>query len=270
MRLLAFSVPALLTAALLAGCGSDSTAASAGGGGEGSTGTPADGSSGSTSPGVATDTDGSPDTDGVPDTDTDTDATAESSSSSGGPEADPLADEGCEAPEAGEQTPEAIEIADAIEAEIVDLGRDDDIALLNFGIRAGAGAGGIDIFCLSLALHADWFASQETFCVQDTDPDVVLEEASEALASAPTLPSLAELAAVEAAATACLGPFTYIPCAGSAGFLSPTFDPSVLSFSTGEDDGDCTFTSTRVNLDSGSAETLACETESNDTCDTEG
>ncbi len=194
----------------------------------------------------------------------------EGSSSTGGDEADPLADEGCEVLLSGDQTPEADAIAESIEAEIADVGRADDIALLDYGIELGGGAGGVDIFCLSLALHADWFVSQESICVQDTDPDVVLAEVSEALADAPSLPSLATLADIEAAAGECLGDFSYIPCRGSQGFLDPTFDPSLLSFSEGGDDGKCTFTSTRVNLDAGSAEVLDCTTDSNDLCDTEG
>jgi len=264
MRWLTLPVRVLATAALLGGCGSDSTAASAGGGGEGSTGAATDGGPTSTSTSTST----SPDAD--TDTDADTDAEGESSSSSGGDDIEPLDHEDCEGLPSGDQTPEALEIAEAIEVEIANLGRADDIALLDFGIKLGEGAGGADIFCLSLALHADWFVSKESLCIQDIDLEVVVAEVSDALASAPSMPSLAPVAEVEAAAEGCIGAYTYTPCRSSLGFLDSTFDPSVLSFSTGEEVGDCTYTSTRVNLDTASAEVLSCESDSTDTCDTEG
>ena len=170
----------------------------------------------------------------------------------------------------GEQTPEAIEIAASIEQEIEDQGRASDIALVDFGIRLGQGSGGADIFCVSLVLHADWFASLQPLCVQDIDPEIVLAEVSEVISDAPTLPSFAPLADVEAAASPCLESVEYVPCQGSLGFQQATFDPNVIRFSTSEEEDECTFSSRWVTIDAATAEQLSCESDSTDTCDTEG
>lgn len=254
----------VLTAVLLAACGSDSTTESGGADGGGSTGTPVDTDASSTG------TDGDGGSSGI---DGESSGSGEESggSSSGGADASPLDHEGCESvTPAGEQTPEATEIAASIEEAIETLGRADDMVLLDYGIQLGAGLGGADIFCVSLVLHEDWFASQESLCVQDIDPEVVLAEVSEVISSAPTLPSFAPLEEIEATATGCLGSVEYVPCRGTMGFGQSTFDPGVVVFSTGEDEDECTFTSNWANVDAATAELLACESDSSDICDTEG
>ncbi len=263
MRWLTLYVPVLVTAALVGGCSSDSDGSS--GGNAESASSPGDSSP------DATATDG--DSSALPtETDTPTEGDESSGTSTGGPDAaEPLQHEECQpVPVPDEQTPAAIAIAEALEAEIAALGRADDIALVDFGIRLGVGQGGGDVFCASMVLHSEWFASLHDICIQDTDQDVVLAELSSALASAPTLPAFATQDQVETAVTSCFGEaFVYTPCRGP-GFLSTFFDPDVLGFSTGEDDGECTFSSTLVELAATTAETLSCESDVNDTCDTEG
>lgn len=251
----------LLTALTLAACGTDASTASGSADGGGSSGSEAEGATSSGG------TDGSAETDGGSSGTDD----GSSGSSSGGADASPLDHEGCEASSpAGEQTPEALEIAASIEAEIDTLGRADDIALLDFGVQLGQGAGGADIFCVSLALYSDWYASLESRCIQDIDPEVVLAEISEIVAAAPTLPSFAPQADVEATASGCLGTAEYVPCSGGLGFGDSTFDPSVVVFSTGEESDECTFTSNTATIDAATAELIACESDSSELCDTEG
>lgn len=237
----------LLTALLLTACGSDATPGPQGASGDGSTGPQPSGTASSSESGEES-----------------------SGSSTGGDTASPLDHEGCQSPlPAGEQTPAAMAIAASIEAEIDEQGRTDDLALVDFGIKLGQGSGGADIFCLSLVLHAEWFASEQSLCVQDIDPDVVLAEVSEVIAEAPTLPSFAPLADIEAAASPCIEAPAYVPCRGTLGFRQPTFDPNVIRFSTGEED-ECTYTSRWATIDATTAEQLSCESDSTDTCDTEG
>ncbi len=253
----------VLTAFLLAACGSDSATESGGGDGGGSTGAPVDGSTGSSG------TDGVEGSSGTDGDSSGPDEGSSGSSSGGDDELSPLDHEGCEVViPAGEQTPEAIDIAASIEQEIEDLGRSDDMTLLDYGIRLGEGLGGADIYCVSLVLHAEWFASLETNCVQDIDPDIVLEEISEIVAGAPTLPEFAPVNDIESAPTGCLGAVEYIPCRGTS-FTQSSFDPNVVRFSTGEKD-ECTMTSSWAIIDAASAELLSCDSDSHDICDTEG